>query len=172
MDDLRADVIDQWDLFTEAYTATGCPTGGDALAPVRHLGSLQVLILARSTIADGDLRHLRDLPHLSYLDLRETTVTDAGLAELKHLTGLVHLDLTGTQVSDAGLEHLRALPKLGWLNLNGTQVSRRGLLNSIASINSLQVLYVERTRVLPQEAAALNRALSPCMVFAAETEKP
>src|SRR5262245_53585217 len=59
--------------------------------------SVQQVLLARSTVADGDLVYLRNLK-LTHLDLFGTKITDAGLKSLRELP-LRGLVLTGTLIT-------------------------------------------------------------------------
>jgi hypothetical protein len=151
--------------FVEADVAFGRPTEDDALALLRHLTSLRWLSITNARTTDAGLRHLSELANLEYLDLEGTQTTAAGLAELQRLRSLVYLDLSGTQVTDEGLEYLRTLPKLGSLKLDRTEVTHTGILKHVVPITSLRLLYIERTRVSPEEAEELDQLLRPCVVY-------
>ena len=82
------------------------------------------VLLARSSVGDAGLAHLRQLG-LAELDLYRTAVTDRGLMQLRGMP-LERLDLTGTNITDAGLRHLKGLP-LEVLVLRDTDITDAGL---------------------------------------------
>jgi hypothetical protein len=82
-----------------------------ALAGLRDLPHLSVLILSRTRVADAGMKAVGDLPELTRLFLDQTGITDAGLKDLGRLENLRILTLSGTKVTDDGVANLRkALP--------------------------------------------------------------
>jgi hypothetical protein len=83
---------------------------------VRWLGretiaNVDAVYLGGSTITDGDLACLKNLPCLRTVVLTSSPVTDAGLVHLRDLTNLETVDLRFTAVTDAGVAELRhAIP--------------------------------------------------------------
>jgi hypothetical protein len=145
------------------------------------------LIQLPETVTDQDLVHLAALPHVECLifsqeSYQEIAVTDAGLdhlprpdrlvslaaantligdAFLKRLTGatgLKTLHLSGTRVTDKGLQSLPRLPKLKYLGLSYTPVSDAGLKAALDDPSSLEILWLEGTKITDASLAMLEDA--------------
>ena len=141
-----------------------------ALASLKALPEVQLLVLERSNVSDAGLERLEGLTMLQGLFLSNTKVTDAGLEHLKGLKrlrglvlsntkvtgdGLVHLkglpqlstlDLSYTQLTDAGMASLRGLTRLGWLDLRGNKVTDTGL-ECLKGLTQLGELNLAETQV-------------------------
>jgi hypothetical protein len=118
----------------------------DALAHLRDLPDVHVLVLARSQVTDAGLAQLAGLASLRTLVLNQTNVTDKGVAELKGLTELRELALDETPVTDAGLEHLQGLTGLQFVSLKGTAVTSAGLAH-LKGLTRLESLVLDETKV-------------------------
>jgi hypothetical protein len=129
---------------------------GEALTPLRHLGTLRWLYLTHGHVGDDALGHVKDLAQLETLHLTNSAVGDAGLASVQNLSRLRWLYLSGTRVGDAGLAHLRQLTRLAWLELDGTQVGDQGLAH-LQGLN-IEYLSLRSTRVTDGGLAHLAEA--------------
>jgi len=88
--------------------------------------SLLELDLSYSSITDGGLAFIKDMPQLQILYINDTAVTDAGLAQLGGHPSLRVLFLNGTKITDKGLDHLAQVEKLVHLELRDTPATEIG----------------------------------------------
>jgi internalin A len=116
---------------------------------------------------DGDLAQLRDLRGVTYVGLDGCEITDAGLAELARNRGLVGLSLAGTQITDAGLARLAGLP-LESLDVSATAVTDDAV-RQLASIRSLNTLYLDHTNVTDESLRLLDRQPSLAELYVDDT---
>lgn len=100
----------------------GTQVRGDGLVHLKRL-ALRKLDLARTTVGNAGLHHLKGQTELRELRLDETRVADQDLVYLKSLQNLHQLTLAGTRVSDAGLVHFQHFQHLKFLDLSNTRVS-------------------------------------------------
>jgi hypothetical protein len=123
-------------LNIESLSIPECTVTEQGLAPLRGLGHLRSLNLARldhirygspaTALTDACLIPLQGLSQLQNLTLSGNRITDDGLALIAGMPGLETLDLDATNVTDAGLVHLQGLKKLKSLSLGGTFVTPQG----------------------------------------------
>jgi len=130
----------------------------DDLAHLRQLRGINSLILAYTPVTDTGLAHLKELTELREIWLGNTQLTDAGLAHLKGLTKLERVWLDNAKVTDAGLVHLKELTSLYGLSLTHTQTTDAGLTN-LNGLTKLKWLFLDDTKVTDAGAAELHRAL-------------
>lgn len=100
--------------------------GDDGPLLAHTLRNVVRLSLAKTTLTDAGLEHLRDMDLLEGLDLASTHIQGSGLVHLKGLP-LNSLSLDGTAIDDAGLEQLPELPLLRHLDLGDTRITGRGV---------------------------------------------
>ena len=117
------------------------PSISDAnLAPLRDLGNLIHLSLAKTSVTDAGLATIRGLTQLTELHLEETKITDKGLASLKDLKNLTYLNLYGTAVTDEGLDQLKGLTNLRHLYVWQTKVTEAGVKKLKAALPNLEIV--------------------------------
>ena len=80
------------------------------------------------------------------------------MVALGQLNQLRKLDLFDTAVTSEGVDQLRDLTELQRLGLEGSQVDD-GALRTIAKFTRLKSLWLSRTRVTAEGAAAFRKAL-------------
>ncbi|MEO8574116.1 MAG: hypothetical protein ABI481_09110 [Pyrinomonadaceae bacterium] len=131
--------------------------------------------LSKTSVTDGDLRHLLDFKKLQQLDLRltkvgdpgtqylgflknlrslnmfKTDLGDAGLSRLKNLKDLETLLIGGTKVTDDGLKNLERLSKLRKVSVFNTDVSDAGL-KSFEKLSLLEVLLIGQSKISEESA--------------------
>jgi internalin A len=133
---------------------------------------------SESSIADNDLKHLKDLPdletlslnsnitneglryvstskNLTALHLSETKITDEGLKYIKNLDKLEFLFLDDTSITDAGLKHLLSLSNLLALWLQNTNITDEGV-SSLTSLQKLETLYLSGTKITDKSLNSLE----------------
>lgn len=93
-----------------------------------------------------------------HLDLSKTSVSDGALSMLNELPKLVRLNLSQTGITDAGLKHLAGLDELRYLNLYGSEVSDAGLKN-LEGISSLETIYLWQSKATESGVAKLRSSL-------------
>ncbi len=112
---------------------------GEGLAHLKG-SNIQALHLCGTSLADGQLVKLKDLPKLHTLDLTENPITDAGLQVVGGLKQLKFLLLYGVLgVTDAGAKHLEGLTELETLQANGVPFGEAGFA-SLAKLPMLKYL--------------------------------
>ncbi|MEJ1242320.1 c-type cytochrome domain-containing protein [Chryseolinea sp. T2] len=85
------------------------------------------LDLGRTSIGDGAMQQLVNLPLLQQLSLHHTRISDDGLKKIRTLNQLQSLNIVSTDITDTGLaelQHLKALKKVWCFN---TRVTRSGV---------------------------------------------
>lgn len=115
--------------FELAYTYAEFSAGSFDFSDAAQLGSALVkLSLARTDVANDDLKKLKQLDSIEYLDLSRTSVGDEGVTHLAELPKLSYLNLRDTNVSDESIEQLSRMENLEQLYLWGSQFTRSGVL--------------------------------------------
>ncbi|HCR30496.1 MAG TPA: hypothetical protein DIV79_10810 [Opitutae bacterium] len=115
--------------FELAYTYAEFSAGSFDFSEAVQLGSeLVKLSLARTDVANDDLKKLKQLSSIEYLDLSRTRVGDEGVTHLAELPKLSYLNLRDTNVSDGSIEQLARMTNLEQLYLWGSQFTRSGVL--------------------------------------------
>jgi hypothetical protein len=139
--------------------------GSDAFMPLLHrFAQLTVLEIGVYT-TDHGLAALGELPRLKEIWLNER-ITDQGLAELRRFPTLEHVSATASRITDAGLRILaEAKLPLKRLRLGGTAVTD-GAVDTLATMDALATLEVERTALTKAGLAQLQRALPQCRIYA------
>lgn len=115
-----------------------------------------------SSIADGDLTLLPELPYLFHLDLSGTKVTDAGLDVVARCANLHELDVSNTQVTDIGFEKLKSLKSLVSLKTSGTAVTYPALIeldNQFPKANIAEQRAIDEIRAFGGQAHGSDRFL-------------
>lgn len=83
--------------------------------------------LSRTSVGNGAMKYLRQLPALTQLSLQFTPLDDEGMKGIAALSRLESLNIVGTKVSDAGLNELAALKSLTKLFCYGSEVTASGV---------------------------------------------
>ncbi|MCC6244366.1 MAG: hypothetical protein IT353_16105 [Gemmatimonadaceae bacterium] len=96
--------------------------------------------------------------HITELSLTRTNSNDSAFTDIGRMTHLTRLHVANTQITDAGLARLRGLEHLTYLNVVGTSVSDAAI-DALSSLPRLRAVYLWGTRVTPDGAARLRRAL-------------
>jgi len=104
------------------------------LLALTRASKLKILLLARTSVTNKGLAHLKAFSHLQVLSLGDG-VTAAGLPALAPLQGLEDLDLSDTRIAATGLRQFRALPRLRRLNLPENRWTEAGLTPLLQSRN-------------------------------------
>jgi hypothetical protein len=149
------------DLFHDVWMIdlTGTGVKDSDLEAIGRLSKLENLSLSKTHITGAGLAHIEELQSLRCLSLWNTDIDDTALMHVADLVNLEQLILDGTKITDAGLIHLERLDKLEkWLGLHGTQVTDRGL-EHLVKLKRLRSLNVGLTKVTPEGAQILQRAL-------------
>ena len=138
------------------------------LGPIAGHPNLETLLLARSSVTDGDLLVLETLPNLRKLNLSETQVSDAASTVLAGLKELTQLQLSGTQITDETLAHVSELTELEVLRVDFTEVTNAG----VASLTNakLHTLGLIGTGVNNEISGVLAGKTSLRSVFLYETD--
>ena len=100
-------------------------------------GTLTVVHLEGSAVADDDLAALADLPALGGLHLRDASVSDRAPLVIQCFSQLRQLDLSQTGLREVSLSDLRYLEDL---NLSGCRLEQLELAN-LPSLQSLNLGY-------------------------------
>ena len=112
--------------------------------------------LSKTSVTDGDLRHMLHFKQLQNLDLRLTKVGDPGTQYLGFLKNLRTLNMFKTNLGDAGLERLRNLKNLETFLIGGTKVTDAGLKN-LENLSKLRKVSVFNTEVSDASLKSLEK---------------
>ncbi len=115
-----------------------------------------------SSITDGDLTLLPELPYLFHLDLSGTKVTDAGLDVVSRCANLHELDVSNTQVTDVGIDKLKSLKSLVYLKSSGTAVTYPALTeldNRFPRTNCAEQRAIDEVQAFGGQAPSSQRFL-------------
>jgi hypothetical protein len=114
--------------------------------------------LHRMPATDEHLRMISQFPHLETVVNNGSKVTDAGLKYLSGMSKLWWLEMEWINIGDEGLADLKDLPSLKTLRLTDSRVSNEGVKQALARFKNLQEIWIDRTRVTPQEAKSIREA--------------
>lgn len=125
-------------------------SGGELLAELQGLDSLQVLNLDHSPISNEAVASIGVLPDLRSLSLTRTAITDEAIETIvAQFPNLTYLRLDETMISDRGLKPLSELGRLRELSLYRTRVSDPGC-ETLSRIESLVNVSLDQTLVTDQ----------------------
>jgi Leucine-rich repeat (LRR) protein len=154
---------------------------------LKHFEALEELDVSCTSLGDGCLPHLQDLPNLLKLNLSSTKITsksadtlcrfksvvelilddtvlgDQALMKLSSLTRLETLSLSFTEVTSRGLSKIKTLKNLKRLRLNSTNVSNAGI-DFLMRLTKLEELWLKSTRVTFSGLAELKKQLPNCQI--------
>jgi len=130
----------------ERIDAQDAHFGGENLALLDGLYSLEGLELSGARITNDDLCALEDLSNLRWLYLDRTSVNDDGLLSLRHLVNLEVLVLSESDVRGPGLVHLNKLRRLRVLNLSDCHLDDEALRH-LGGLSQVQTLALENAPI-------------------------
>lgn len=104
------------------------------------------LNLGESSVTDGALLALTNLPNLEKLDLSHTKISDSAVEPLTKLTSLSALVLEGTHLSPAAIAKLSTLHNLRELNLDNTRTDDVSLA-ALSHLKHLDTLMVRNSNI-------------------------
>lgn len=104
------------------------------------LSSVISIDAARSTIQDGDLIRISQLPQLDWLNLSTTAVTDAGVEHLSGAPRLVHLLVRDTSITDRSIPAIVRMDALLLIDVNGTNITDEGIAELESARPDLHVI--------------------------------
>lgn len=113
-------------------------------------------------VNDADVKQVAALSKLEELALRESQVTDAAMRDLASMPNLRVLDLSFSSVTDAGIQQLAQAKQLKTLYLNNIAAVTNRSIVSLASIKTLEKVFVKDTFVTEegvQKAKEINPKL-------------
>lgn len=110
------------------------PLATELLESLDKFGSLETLILAKTTCRVDELSRLPVLPRLKMLDLSGNDLTDESLAPLSRFTSLETLILDSNSLTDIAITSLRELRGLKALSLQGCQFTAEGIKSLQAAL--------------------------------------
>lgn len=120
--------------------------GGEAMAHLQGLYSLEGLELSGSRVTNDDLCQLENLSNLRWLYLDRTSVNDDGLLSLRHLMNLEVLVLSDSKVRGPGLVYLTKLRRLRVLNLSDCQLTDQSM-SHLRGLSQVQTLALENAGI-------------------------
>jgi internalin A len=123
--------------------------------PFRRVG---IVNLHRLPATDEHLQLMAWFPDLETVTINGTQVTDAGLKHLDGMSKLWWLEMEWNNISDEGLAELKDLPSLKALRVTDSRVTNEGVKRALARFKNLQEIWIDRTRVTPEEVAAIRAA--------------
>lgn len=129
----------------------------------KRFGTVVIVQMDRTSIADSDLLQLAAFPRLDFLRLAHTGITDRGLKHLEKCQRLKVLTLNHTQITDDGVPSLTRLPRLRSLSLQGTRVTDRSL-PALSSMLELKELWLEGTEITEAGCRQLQTSLPACRI--------
>ena len=155
----------------EELAASGMLLNGPAMdqprdAALKELGNLKqlrTLDLSNTNAADATAKALAGLSQLKALQIFGTRVTDQGLRDLAGLKQLEELRI-GYQVTDAGVNALAGHPQLRVLSLWNNSGVGDGCVKTLAGLNSLRELDLNRTRIGGKGKTEIRKSLPGCKV--------
>lgn len=103
-----------------ALRALGGGFSDKAVAKLKNLPDLEVLVLISDRVSDASLEPISKLKTLKKLDLNRARLTDKGLKKLKSLPKLERLYLYNAVISDPHLDQLKEFKRLKVLDLPDT----------------------------------------------------
>lgn len=93
------------------------------MANIGAFKNLKIIILDKSSIADGAMQNLESLRHLHTLQVSNTGISDSSLPAIARLTKLTNLNIRNTRISVDGI--IKCLKSL--VNLKALQVAVKHL---------------------------------------------
>ena len=149
-------------VFLPRLKTLGLPTtdATDAdLVHLSHLTALEELTLSGNReLTDEGLKKLGDLINLKELYLTDIPIDGSVISSWSRLTSLEELNLSYTKLDEKNLVHLSEMKNLKLLDVTYTDFSDAGL-EFVRGLKQLSVLFVMATRVTPEGAAELKKAL-------------
>ena len=126
--------------FEIAYNGAAL-SGRNLIKYKQTFRNISELILRRSRVTDGELKLLAYMPHLRRIDLGETGIDGSGFEHIDHLKFVESLNLYGTKVNDDAIPYL-------------------------AKLQSLQRLYVWKSKISPKGVSELRKLLPDTEIIA------
>jgi serine/threonine protein kinase len=133
------------------------------LTEIPGLKSIRQICLNYSPIGDDTLELLVTFQELDNVVVINTPLTELGIKRLASLRKIRSLQLTATNLASADLVHLRGRP-LMHLNLSHNPRIDDTAIDHLASIPTLETLYLSETGVSAAGAKRLSIALPQCAI--------
>jgi hypothetical protein len=124
---------------------------------------LTTLIVSKTKVADGDLRHAVNWTRLQELDVTGCSIGDTGFAHLQSCWRLERLNADGTQIGDQSAKVIATMKRLRSLSLRQTNLTDEGL-HRLHGLENLATLRLSGTQVTPAAVAEFERRLPQCTV--------
>jgi hypothetical protein len=111
------------------------------MARVKHLDSVETLIIDKGVLSDRAINPISAMPRLRHLRLRLSPITDEGLKTLAQCESLWYINLPHARCTAEGVAALRQIPRLRQLRLGSPGLGNE-VTAAIASIESLRGIHL------------------------------
>lgn len=121
-----------------------CPTTDSALRAARHMKSLELLHIERTTISTRGVNQLRGLRRLDNLRIEDTRLEGVDLSFLSTFRRLKTLTLTGRSVDDSVIGQVANYTDLCFVGIEDASITDRGLA-ALQRCTSLEDLVIRES---------------------------